>query len=80
MSDLEKSQWYLKPAIVLLSLFLVLGPLGLPLLFKSPFFSRTAKIILAIVNILYTAGLTYASIASIRMLLRTINEMRQLLQ
>jgi hypothetical protein len=80
MSDQEKDKWYLKPVAVILSLFLVLGPFGLPLLFKSPCFSKTSKILLAIATLIYTVCLIYASIASIRMLLKTIREMQQLLQ
>jgi len=40
-----------------LLLFFVLGPFGLPLLFKSRGFSRTWKIILTAVVIIYTAYL-----------------------
>jgi hypothetical protein len=80
MSDQVKEKWYLKPVTVILALFVVLGPLGLPLLFKSPCFSKTIKILLAIATIIYTICLIYASIASIRVLLKTIGEMQQLLQ
>jgi hypothetical protein len=80
MSNQDRDKWYLKPVAVILSLFLVLGPFGLPLLFKSPCFSKTSKILLTIVTILYTVFLIYASIESVRMLLKTIGEMQQLLQ
>jgi hypothetical protein len=36
----EKVKWYLRPLAVVLSLFFVLGPFGLPLLYRSPKFSR----------------------------------------
>jgi uncharacterized membrane protein YvbJ len=39
---------------VFILIFLVLGALALPFLYKSPEFSRRAKIILAIVAIVYT--------------------------
>jgi hypothetical protein len=80
MIDQEKDKWYSKPVIVILSLFVVLGPLGLPLLYKSPFFSKTTKILLTIATIIYTVCLIYVSIASIRMLLKSIREIQQLLQ
>jgi PDZ domain-containing secreted protein len=44
----EKIKWYLRPIIVVLLLFFVLGPFALPLLYKSPKFSKTLKIILTI--------------------------------
>ena len=42
----ERVKWYLRPTSVILSLFFVLGPFGLPLLYKSPKFSKTLKIVL----------------------------------
>ena len=44
----EKIKWYLRPISVVLLLFFVLGPFALPLLYKSPKFSKTLKIILTI--------------------------------
>jgi hypothetical protein len=36
-------------------LFVVLGPLGLPYLWKSPCFSRAAKVVLTVAVVAYTA-------------------------
>lgn len=47
-------RWYYNPWMVVAILFLALGPFGLPLLYKSPKFSRTWKIVLTIVMIPYT--------------------------
>ena len=58
----RKIKWYLKPISVVLLLFFVLGPFGLPLLYKSPKFSRTLKIILTVVVIVYTSYLIFASL------------------
>ena len=55
-------KWYLKPVGVILILFVVLGPLGLPLLYKSPKFSKTLKIILTVIVILYTSLLILTSL------------------
>ena len=66
------SQWYLKPITVMLALFFVLGPVGLPLLYRSPHFGRTSKIILTFAVIIYTAYLTYVSLELIRALLETM--------
>ena len=41
-------KWHHSVWFVLLSLFLLLGPLGLPLLWKSPKFSRWAKVVLTL--------------------------------
>ena len=47
-------KWYLRPMIIVLLLFFVLGPFGLPLLYKSPGFTRKWKIVLTILVIIYT--------------------------
>lgn len=57
----QKDPWYLDPIIVLLLLFLVLGPFAFPLLFRSNGFSRPAKLILAAIVIVYTMYLIYIS-------------------
>jgi hypothetical protein len=46
--------WYHRPVWVLLLLFVVLGPLGLPYLWKSPGFSRGFKIVLTVLVVIYT--------------------------
>jgi cytochrome b subunit of formate dehydrogenase len=58
----EKVKWYLNPIVVILLLFFVLGPLGLPLLYKSPKFNRASKIILTVLVAVYTIYLIYATI------------------
>ena len=55
-------KWYLNPISVVLLLFFVLGPFGLPLLYKSPKFSKTLKIILTVAVIVYTSLLILASL------------------
>lgn len=49
----KKVKWYLRPLSVILLLFVVLGPLGLPLLYISPRFSKTLKIVLTIVVMIF---------------------------
>ena len=58
----KKVPWYYQPWAVVMSLFLVLGPFGLPLLYRSPKFSRTAKIVLTIATVAYTVYLVIATI------------------
>ncbi len=60
--ETEKIKWYLRPLGVLVLLFVVLGPLALPLLYKSPKFNKTLKIILTIAVIIYTSYLIFVSV------------------
>ena len=46
-------KWYYRPVWVLLLLFVVLGPFGLPYLWKSPSFSRGMKVALTVVLVAY---------------------------
>ncbi len=55
--DPLKVKWYYRPGWVLLLLFMLLGPLGLPYLWKSPCFSRPMKIVLTIVELVLVAWL-----------------------
>lgn len=57
----KKPAWYYEPWVVLVLLFLVLGPFGLPFLYKSPRFSRPAKLFLTLVTGLYTVYLVWAT-------------------
>ena len=75
-----KVKWYLRPVSVVLLLFLVLGPFGLPLLYKSPKFSRTLKVILTIVVIVYTSYLIFASLEIGRELYRRMVELQDMLK
>lgn len=47
-------RWYHNVWFVLFMLFFVLGPLGLPLVWKNPRFSRTIKIALTLSMVVYT--------------------------
>ena len=61
-----RPRWYYRPWWVLLMLFLVLGPIGLPLLWKSPRFSRWSKIALTVAVAAYTILLAEAVLIAIR--------------
>jgi hypothetical protein len=64
----EKVKWYLRPVSVVLLLFFLLGPFGLPLLYETPKFSKTTKIILTIAVIIYTSYLIFVSLEIARQL------------
>jgi len=57
----EKGKWYFRPVGVIVLLFLVLGPFGLPLLYKSPHFSRGWKTALTGLVIIYTVYMIIGS-------------------
>jgi hypothetical protein len=75
-----KVKWYLRPITVVLLLFFVLGPFGLPLLYKSPQFSRPIKIILSIAVIIYTCYLIFASLEIGRQLYSRMEELQDMLK
>ncbi len=52
----SSSSWRHNPWIILALLFLIVGPLALPLLWKSEGFSAGQKVGVAVLNLIYTAG------------------------
>ncbi len=78
--EVEKIKWYLRPISVVLLLFFVLGPFGLPLLYKSPKFGKASRIILTIAVVVYTAYLIFASLEIGRELYKRMEELQELLR
>jgi hypothetical protein len=76
----EKVKWYLRPISVILLLFFVLGPFGLPLLYRSPQFSKKLKIILTVVVIFYTLYLIFALLEIGRKLFKMMEELQGTLE
>jgi hypothetical protein len=68
-------KWYYRPFWVVVLLFVVLGPLGLPYLWKSPRFSRGAKILLSVCVFVYTGLLV---VQTIRMVHEVRDELKAL--
>jgi len=75
----RKIKWFLRPIGVVLLLFFVLGPFGLPLLYKSPKFGRASKIMLTIAVMMYTSYLIFASLEIAKELYRRMEELQELL-
>jgi hypothetical protein len=75
----EKVKWYLRPLAVIVSLFFVLGPFGLPLLYRSPKFSRKMKILLTVAVVVYTFYLIFVTLEIARELYRRIEEFQEIL-
>jgi len=59
-------KWYYRPVWVLVLLFLVLGPFGLPYLWRSPSFSRPLKVVLTVLVVAYLAVLVDEAIRVLR--------------
>ena len=74
----EEVKWYYKPINVILALFLVLGPFGLPLLYKSPKFNNASKIILTILFIVYTLLLIYGTFEIGKFTYEKIEELKKI--
>jgi hypothetical protein len=62
MPQEKKIKWYYRPIPVLVLLFIVIGPFALPLLYKSPHFSKCWKVLLTILVVIFTGYLIWASI------------------
>jgi hypothetical protein len=69
-------KWYLKPVSVVLLLFFVLGPVGLPPLYKSPKFSKALKPVLTLVVIVYKSCLIFASLQIAKELYMRMEELQ----
>ena len=80
MSKEEKVKWYLMPIGVVLLLFFVLGPFALPLLYKSLKFSKTLKIVLTILVMIYTSYLVIATVEIARNLYIKMEEFQDMLR
>jgi hypothetical protein len=52
--DFPKPKWYFNIGFVIVMMFFVTGPFGLPLVWKNPHFSRRVKGALTLVMIVYT--------------------------
>lgn len=78
MEDRE-IKWFLRPWVVLALLFLVLGPLGLPLVYKCPKFGKSVKVLLTLVMIAYTFYLIQISMKTGREVMCQISELQSAL-
>jgi len=66
-------KWYYRPAWVLVLLFVVLGPLGLPYLWKSPKFSRGLKTVLTVLLVAYMAFFVDETVRVLRAVMTEMN-------
>jgi hypothetical protein len=73
-------KWYYNIWFVLLMLFFVLGPFGLPLVWKHPRFSRGLKWGLTVLTLAYTLWLIDATIRVTQAVLERVNQFNETLQ
>ena len=75
-----KPKWYYNVWFTLLMLFFVLGPFGLPLVWKNPHFSRRVKAVLTLLTIVYTVLLVDATVRAVRAVLEHLEQFNATLQ
>ena len=78
--DAPKPKWYYNVWFVLLMLFFVLGPFGLPLVWKHPRWSRWIKIALTLTMVVYTVVLIDATIRAVRAIMQGVEQFNATLQ
>lgn len=69
-----RAKWYHNVWFVLVMLFFVLGPFGLPLVWKNPRFSRGLKIGLTVVAIAYTVWLVDLTMRVVKAVTEGVNQ------
>ena len=65
-SSVQRSRWWESPWVILPMLFLVIGPLALPMLWRSRQFSQLWKIVLTVLVTLLTAWLCWQIVVIFR--------------
>jgi len=63
------ARWYENLLVLLVLLFVVLGPLALPLVWRHPRLSRGMKVALTILTLAYTVVLVVATLRAARRLI-----------
>lgn len=71
---MKEAKWYHGVVPILLLIFFVLGPFGLPILWKSPRFSKTGKRVVTALTLLYTGFLIWMTAAAVQQTLQLINQ------
>jgi len=75
-----RPKWYYNVWFVLAMLVFVLGPFGLPLVWKNPHFSRWVKIALTLAMAVYTVLLVDVTIRMVRAVLNGVGQFNSTLQ
>ncbi len=72
---MPETKWYHGRVMVLIMLFVILGPMALPMLWKSPNFSKPWKQILTVLTLLYTLWVLKACVDAMQTSMRTLSSM-----
>ena len=72
---MSENKWYHSRWMVILMLFFILGPFGLPMLWKSPRFTKRWKQILTALTLIYTLLVLQMFISAVTTSLRTLSSM-----
>ena len=75
-----QAKWYHNIWFVLFMLFFLLGPFGLPLVWKNPRFSRALKIALTVTMVLYTLLLVDLTLRAVRAVMGELGQFNATLQ
>ena len=78
--DPEAVKWYYRPWVVILLLFFVLGPFGLPLVYKSPKFGKVWKAILTVLMIFYTVYLVDVTVKAVEQISKDVAQLQAVLR
>lgn len=74
-ADASPPKWYYNVWVVLFMLFFVLGPLGLPLVWKNPRLSRRVKTALTLVMVVYTVALADVTIRAFQAVMHEMDQL-----
>ena len=73
-------KWHQNVWLLLLLLFFVLGPFGLPLVWKHPRFSRATKLTLTLVMVVYTVVLVQLTMRMFQAVTQEVNQFNSAVQ
>ena len=81
MTDNEKTpiKWCYRPTIVIIAL-LTAGPFALPLVWKSPAFTKPSKIAITVLMLLLTVWLVKTSVNIYQLFMKDLQNMQNLLK
>ena len=69
-----RGKWYHNFWLDLVMLFFVLGPFGLPMVWKNPRFSPSVKWMLTLLTLVYTAWLVLVTMSAMQTILHSVNQ------
>lgn len=77
---MEKPKWYYNVWFTLFMLFFIIGPFGLPLVWKNPHFSRRVKTVLTVIMAVYTVLLVDLTVRIYRSVIQQLDQLNATLQ